>query len=271
MLESKLQELRCAASQDGTDFVVKLERLFSEFEELKEPKSENMKRASILLGIKEAMPHVIAQLITRSDISYEERKRAIISSTTYLHSGQDGHDGVLAMHGNVRNGHAWKARGSAGSGLNPNQCAYCLKMNHQRRKCHSYLNGEPPATRPPGMAPARTFLPPPTGGSSNKVDGNQARSFSTFKVTADEEVNKSAVFNSSSGRQVDILCDSGANVHLTPDHEDLISTKRTCTFGNNGKLEAAPDHQEPSSISEAPWRGRLTANGCLHKTCKSGK
>ncbi|CAM9478395.1 unnamed protein product, partial [Choristocarpus tenellus] len=35
--------------------------------------------------------------------------------------------------------------------------------------------------------------------------------------------------------------DSGANVHLAPDREDLRSTrgtKRTCTFGNNGKLEA---------------------------------
>ncbi|CAM9601584.1 unnamed protein product [Choristocarpus tenellus] len=90
------------------------------------------------------------------------------------------------------------------------------------------------------MAPG-TFPPPPTSGSSNKVDGNQARSFSSFKVTADEEVNKRAVINSSIGRQVEILCDSGASVHLTLDREDLVSnqpTKHTCTFGNNGKLEA---------------------------------
>ncbi|CAN0064261.1 unnamed protein product [Choristocarpus tenellus] len=38
-----------------------------------------------------------------------------------------------------------------------------------------------------------------------------------------------------------MLCESRANVHLTPDREDLVSTrptKRTDTFGNNGKLKA---------------------------------
>ncbi|CAN0470183.1 unnamed protein product, partial [Discosporangium mesarthrocarpum] len=47
--------------------------------------------------------------------------------------------------------------------------------------------------------------------------------------------------SSNDARAVSLLCDSGANVHLTPRLEDLTSPRtvnRTCTFGNKGKLEA---------------------------------
>ena len=40
--------------------------------------------------------------------------------------------------------------------------------------------------------------------------------------------------------EVSILCDSGANVHMTPWKEDLSNTRTVngrCTFGNKGQLQ----------------------------------
>ena len=101
-----------------------------------------------------------------------------------------------------------------------------FKANHRGRECRSYLNGKHPAKRPPGMSPARAFPPPPQNGRSN---GRRDRP-RAFKCTS-----------TSSDTEVSILCDSGANIHITLRKQDLNNTRtvnRSCTFGNKGQLQA---------------------------------
>ncbi|CAN0487388.1 unnamed protein product, partial [Discosporangium mesarthrocarpum] len=50
-----------------------------------------------------------------------------------------------------------------------------------------------------------------------------------------------AMLTSSNTDQITLLCDSSANVHMTPVFRDLTSPQtvnRTCTFGNKGQLQA---------------------------------
>ena len=51
--------------------------------------------------------------------------------------------------------------------------------------------------------------------------------------------------------EVSILCDSGANVHMTPFITDLINKRtinRSCTFGNKAQLRAQATGDMPSKV-----------------------
>lgn len=56
----------------------------SEFKRLGETKPQATRKAALLLGIKHTLPSVFEQLINRPDVGLEDKKRAIIISTTYM-------------------------------------------------------------------------------------------------------------------------------------------------------------------------------------------
>ena len=130
--------------------MVKLDTIWGAFEAFGNAKAEEAKRVALPLGIKEALPQVFIQLTTQPGITYDELKRAVVAST-YLTSDMERRDEAVAFQSRTDGT-------KAGTGLDSNQCAYCLKRNHRCRECRSNLNGKPPAERPPGMSPARKLL-----------------------------------------------------------------------------------------------------------------
>ncbi|CAN0454030.1 unnamed protein product [Discosporangium mesarthrocarpum] len=63
-----------------------------------------------------------------------------------------------------------------------------------------------------------------------------------------------------------MLCDSGANVHITPYLEDLTNPKETtgtCTFGNKGKLAALAEEYLSLWISSQRGSAQLTLKDML--------
>ena len=58
-----------------------------EFESLGDPRSDYVKRAAILFGIRDALPHLFDQLASRPGIDYDEIKRSLISSNEYAEAG----------------------------------------------------------------------------------------------------------------------------------------------------------------------------------------
>ncbi|CAM9872319.1 unnamed protein product, partial [Sphacelaria rigidula] len=62
-----------------------------------------------------------------------------------------------------------------------------------------------------------------------------------MNVVVEDERVISMCASTNSDTEVSILCDSGANVHMTPWKQDLRKTRtvnRSCTFGNKGQLQA---------------------------------
>ena len=176
-----------------------------------------------MLGIKESLPQVFVQLTTQPGMTYEELKRAIKASSSYLTSELERRQEAMAFQATDSHRSAPK--------LDSNQCAYCLKRNHRWRQCRRYISGKPPAKRPAGMAPPRNF-PPPENAHGDTKDG---RAFMAFTVSTEEIGGEVMLASSSSTEQISFLCDSGANVHMTPWLEDLSNTRtinRSCTFGN---------------------------------------
>ena len=238
-LERRLRDLQCNSAEESGDFIVKLDTIWGEFEALGNAKADETKRAALLLGIKEALPQVFIQLTTQPGMTYDELKRAVVASSTYLTSDFERRDEAVAFQSRTDGN-------KAGMGLDRNQCAYCLKRNHRWRECRSYLSGKPPAKRPPGMNRARKFPPPPRNDSSTERK-DQAKSFMVMNVSLEDEqviksCNEVSMYTSADSRtEVSILCDSGANVHMTPFITDLINKRtinRSCTFGNKAQLRA---------------------------------
>ena len=146
-LGRRLRDLQCNSAEESEDFMVKLDTIWGAFEAFGNAKAEEAKRVALPLGIKEALPQVFIQLTTQPGITYDELKRAVVAST-YLTSDMDRRDEAVAFQSRTD-------CTKAGTGLDSNQFAYCLKRNHRGRECRSYLNGKPPAERPPGMSPSR--------------------------------------------------------------------------------------------------------------------
>ena len=72
-------------------------------------------------------------------------------------------------------------------------------------------------------------------------------------VMEDESCEEISMFTSAKSCTESILCDSGANVHMTPWVKDLQNTRtinRSCTFGNKGQLKA-------SALGEMPLRVKV--------------
>ena len=80
-LERRLQYLQRNSAEDFADLVVKLDTILGEFEALANVKAEKTKRASLLRGIKEALPHVFIQLTTQACMTYNELELAVMAST----------------------------------------------------------------------------------------------------------------------------------------------------------------------------------------------
>ena len=85
-LERRRQDLQCISAEGSAEFMVKLDTIHAgEYEALGNAKAEEIKRAALLLGTKEALPQVFIQLKTQPGMTYDELKRAIVAST-YLTS-----------------------------------------------------------------------------------------------------------------------------------------------------------------------------------------
>ena len=63
-LEGKLRDMRCNSPEESSEFIVKLDKIWEEVEELGNAKAKSTRRASLLLGIKESLPQVFVQLTT---------------------------------------------------------------------------------------------------------------------------------------------------------------------------------------------------------------
>lgn len=104
----------------------------------------------------------------------------------------------------------------AGAELNCNQYRYCSKQNHIRWECPSYLEGKPPAERPPGMSTARKLSSSPQNGRGDEKK-ERSRAFMTMSVVVEdqevfEKYRGAFVFTSAYRHtQVSVPCDSGAN------------------------------------------------------------
>ena len=124
-------------------------------EALGNAKAEETKRVALVLEVNDALPQVFIQLTTKPGMTYDELKQGdVVASSTYLTSDIERRDEAVVFQPRTDGT-------KAGTGLDSNQCEYCLKRNHTWRECRSYINGKPPAGRPPGMSPARKFSPPP--------------------------------------------------------------------------------------------------------------
>ena len=61
-LDGKLREARCSSVSDTPDFIVRLDRMWVEFESLGDPRSDYVKRAAILFVIRDALPTSLISL-----------------------------------------------------------------------------------------------------------------------------------------------------------------------------------------------------------------
>ncbi|CAN0511716.1 unnamed protein product, partial [Discosporangium mesarthrocarpum] len=71
-LEMKLREMYCSSAEDAGDFVIQLDHVWAEFKQLEAPKENHAKVGALVIGIKDSMPQVFAQLSTQPDLSYDE-------------------------------------------------------------------------------------------------------------------------------------------------------------------------------------------------------
>ena len=115
---------------------MKLAIIWGEFEVLRNAKAEETKRAARRLEIKEALPQAFIQLTTQPGMTYDELKRAVAASSTYLTSDMERRDEAVAFQS--RTGGT-----KAVTGLDSNQCAYYVKRGHRWRECQTYLSGKP--------------------------------------------------------------------------------------------------------------------------------
>ena len=102
-LERRLQELQCYSAEEAADFMVKLDTIWGEFEALGNAKAEETKRAALIIGIKEALPQVFIQLTTQPSMTYDELKRAVIASSTYLASDVERRGEAVAFQSKIDN------------------------------------------------------------------------------------------------------------------------------------------------------------------------
>ena len=184
-------------------------------------------------------------------MTYDEFKPAVVASSTYLTSDMERRDEAVALQSRID-----VTKG--GTGLDSNQCAYCLKRNNRWRESRSYLNGKLPAERPPGMSPTRKFPPPPKTGRSNNKRKDGPRAFMAMKaVRSRRRANCRKIFSKypcsrrPTVTAVSTICDTGANVYMTPCQEDLRNTRtvnRRCTFGNKGQLQALAMGEMPLHV-----------------------
>lgn len=54
---------------------------------LSDPRSDNVKRAAIRFGIRDALPHLSSQLISRAITDYKNLKQFLVSSNAYSEAG----------------------------------------------------------------------------------------------------------------------------------------------------------------------------------------
>ena len=126
-VEQRLQDLQCNSAEESAD-LMKLAIIWGEFEVLRNAKAEETKRAARRLEIKEALPQAFIQLTTQPGMTYDELKRAVAASSTYLTSDMEGRDEDAALQSRTDGT-------KAGTGLDRNQCGYRLKRNHRWREC----------------------------------------------------------------------------------------------------------------------------------------
>ena len=111
-------------------------------------------------------------------MTYDELKRAVIASSTYLTSDVQRRGKAVAFQSKIDN--------KVSTGLGSSQCAYCLMQKHGWCECHSCLIGETPAERLLGMGSARKLPPPPSNTrSKGKRDGRGA--FTAMKVAIEDK------------------------------------------------------------------------------------
>ena len=96
-LEGKLRDMRCNSPKESSEFIVKLDRIWAEFEELGDAKAEATRRASLLLGIKKISS---TGLCSTDDSTRYDVQRAETSNQSFVvvsHVGTrtpSGSDGV---------------------------------------------------------------------------------------------------------------------------------------------------------------------------------
>ena len=100
------------------------------------------------------------QLTTQPGMTCDELKRAIVVSSTYLTSDMERRDETAAFQSRTDGT-------KASTGLDNNQCPYCLIPNHRWQEYRSYPNGKTRAERPPGMSTVRKFPSPQQDVKSN--------------------------------------------------------------------------------------------------------
>ena len=84
-----------------------------------------------------------------------------MASSTYLTSDMEHRDEAVAFQSRTD-------VTEAGTELDSNLCAYCLKRSDKWRECRSYVNGKPSTERPPGIRSTRKFPPLQNGGSNQE-------------------------------------------------------------------------------------------------------
>ena len=114
-------------------------------------------------------------------MDYDGLKRAVIYSSTYLSTDHERRTESMALHANQGKFSNSRKESKTGTGLERNQCAYCLKKNPRWRECRSYLT-----RKPPGMAAARNFpLPPKATPQNGGYDqGGGSKAFLTMNAMA---------------------------------------------------------------------------------------
>lgn len=160
----KLREVGCSGITDIPDFIVMLDGMRERYDLPDDPRSDYVKRTAIILWVRDTIPHLINQLISRPAVGGRSEESMVLQ----IRAGEN-------------------AQGE--SKLGADQCASCVMKKHRWRECRRHLSGKPPTWRRNGMPPARNFIPPPT--SDKRREQSDGKAFFSFNIAVGKDGGRS--------------------------------------------------------------------------------